>query len=372
MSDIQGSTHPKFAHLRDVYGRNFADGLEYGSAVAVVIDGEVVVDLWGGHTDKARQKPWARDTLVNVWSVTKAVMAIATAILVERGKLRYDQPIAEIWPEFAANGKSGITLDLVMSHQAGLNGLSVPMTAEQVMAWSPYVDALAAMAPLWEPGSRSAYHALTYGHLVGETLRRADGRLVSQIIQDEISRKLGVSFFVGLPEAEDHRAAEMIEGPKAIDWVTNTLASDYPHGCQNPTPSPDDPNHRAWRAAEIPGGNGHGDALGLAKIMGNVVGSHSPLLSPAGLAAATRVRFDGIDVSGYPSKWAAGVSARAENYCSRAAQGTFGHGGWGGSLAFADPKARLGFAYVTNHMLGFDDGIDPRRQRLIEAVYDVL
>jgi CubicO group peptidase (beta-lactamase class C family) len=373
MHQISGTIDPKFARIQDVFAQNFADDMEYGAAVAIVIDGKLVVDLWGGHRDKARTKPWQRDTLVNVWSVTKAVVATAAAILVERGLLRYDDSIAKHWPEFAQGGKGGITLEQAMSHRAGLDGLAVEMDEAQLCQWTPYVDAIAAMSPLWEPGSRCVYHALTYGHLTAETLRRADGRDISKIIQDEIATRLGISFFVGLPENEDHRAAEMIEGPKTNDWVNDVLASAHPHACRNPTPDAQAPNRRSFRAAEIPGGNGQTNALALATLFGDLVSGHSLLLSKSGLAEATRIRFDGNDACfDKPTRWGAGYSMRADGYSTRASQNTFGHGGWGGSLAFADPVKRLGFAYVTNHMQGFDDGIDPRRQKLIEAMYHVV
>ncbi len=228
-------------------------------------------------------------------------------MLVERGKLRYEAPIAAVWPEFAANGKERISLDQTMSHTAGLEGLSVPMDLAGLCAWKPYVDALAAMAPLWEPGSRCVYHALSYGHLAGEPMRRVDGRSVGRFIADEIAGPLGVPFFVGLPEAEDCRVAEIIEGAKVSDWVAGVLDSGYPNACANPKPTPTDPNKRIWRASEIPAGNGHATAGALATIYGNLVGGKSALLSPSGLAAATRSRYAGMDLGfKMPTEFAAG------------------------------------------------------------------
>jgi CubicO group peptidase (beta-lactamase class C family) len=362
---IEGFTDPRFAPLRAAFASCFADGLEHGGAVAVVIDGKLVADLWGGHADKARTKPWTRDTLVNVWSVSKGVVALAVAMLVERGALRYDDPVANAWPQFAAKGKERITLDLVLSHQAGLNGLDVEMGSAGLYAWHPYADALAAMAPLWEPGSRCVYHALSFGHLAGEPIRRVSGTSVGRFVAEEIAGPLGADFCFGLPEAQDHRAAEMIAGPKASDWVTAALAGPYPHACRNPTPVATQPNERGWRAAEIPGGNGQSNARALAAIYGNIVGSAKPLILREALAEATRLRF------GSPVKYGAGFRIDDAAHGGRGT-GTFGHSGWGGAVAFGDPAARLGFAYVTNNMLGFDDGIDPRRQRLIEAVYDAF
>lgn len=369
---IHGSFDPAFSSLRDAFAQSFDDGLEIGASVAVTVNGRMVANLWGGVADPATQTPWTADTLVNVWSVTKGVMALAIAILIERGKLEYRQTVASVWPEFAAQGKAAITLDQIMSHQAGLDGLDVPMTLDQLYAWTPYVDALAAMAPLWEPGSRCVYHALSYGHLAGEVLRRVDGRSVGQFVRDEIAGPLDAAFHIGLPAPLDPRAARLTEGPRASEWVADRLAGPYPHSCQNPTLSATQPNDRAWRAAEIPGGNGHATAAALATIYGAMVRQDQPILQPDTLAKATAIRFDGIRADTQSrSVWGAGFQMQEAEFGPRADKDSFGHGGWGGSFAFADPKARIGFGYVTNHLLGFDDR-DPRRSRLIEAVYDAL
>jgi CubicO group peptidase (beta-lactamase class C family) len=369
---IQGTVDAKFLKVKAAFESCFADGLELGGAVSVFIDGKPVVDLWGGHANKAKTKTWQQDTLANVWSSTKGVMAICVAMLVQRGKLSYDAPIAKYWPEFAANGKDKISLDLVMSHQAGLEGVPHSISDEQLYAWTPYVNALAAMAPWWQPGTRCVYHALTYGHLTGEPLRRVDGRGVGQFIREEISAPLGLNFYVGVPENIDARVCELIEGPHASDWVENVLRTPYPHSCMNPRPLATAPNTRAWRKAEVPGGNGHSDARSLAKLYGALVAKQPHLLAPAILQEATRCRYEGLD-SSFESETAFGAGFRIKDgdYPIASANGAFGHAGWGGTLAFGDPTARLGFSYVTSHMMGFD-GVDPRRQRLIEAVYGAL
>jgi CubicO group peptidase (beta-lactamase class C family) len=372
---IDGTTGPRFAGVRQAFASCFDDGLESGAAVAVMLDGELVVDLWGGVADAAG-RPWQRDTLVNVWSATKGVVALAVAMLADRGKLDYAAPVARVWPEFAANGKGDITLDLLMSHQAGLNGLSVPMTDAGMYAWHPYVEALAAMAPLWPPGSRSVYHALSYGHLAGEVVRRADGRMPGRFIADEIVEPLGMAFYVGLPAELDHRVAEVVDGGKASDWVRLMLEGEYPHSCRNPDVSATKPNERAWRAAEIPGANGQGDARSLATMYGMLARGGElggrRYISTEGIARATGERFRGID-QGFGTETAFGAGFRLDDPgFGPAPAGSFGHSGWGGTIAFADPKAGLGFAFVTRNMLGFDDGVDPRRVRLTEAVYAAL
>jgi len=370
---ISGTVDPAFAPVREAFASTFADGLEHGAAVAVMVDGKIVADLWGGFADQAATRPWQGDTLVNVWSATKGVMSLAIAMLVERGKLRYDAPIADVWPEFAAGGKQQISLDLALSHQGGLDGLSVPMDLAGLYAWTPYVDALAAMKPLWTPGSRCIYHALSFGHLAGEPLRRADGRSPGRFVAEEIAEALDVPFYIGLAPEQDRRVAQLIEGPRTSDWVKEMLASPYPHSCRNPTFAATTPNERAWRAAEIPGANGHGNARSLATIYGNLVTGGSRLLSAAGLAEAIRPRFDGLDgCDGTPAAYAAGFRLKDPCYGEKASSRTFGHTGWGGTLAFADPEARIGFAFTTCRMLGFADGVDPRRQRLVEALYASL
>jgi CubicO group peptidase (beta-lactamase class C family) len=374
MIPIQGECDLRFRHVRQAFEQSFADGLEYGAAVSLIVDGKRVVDLWAGHADKARSKPWARDTLVNVWSCTKGVVAVAVAQCVERGLLRYDEPIAKLWPEFAANGKSAITLDHVMSHSAGLNGLNGDVDADIVYDWPAYAGAFADMAPNWEPGTACAYHALSYGHLAAEPLQRVTGRTIGAFVAREIAAALGVDFLIGVPEAQDHRCAEIIPGDKVNGWIDEVLKSKYPQAVRSPTPKASAPNERRWRAAEIPGGNGHCTATALASIYGDLVCSESKLLNKATLAEASRVRFRGIDESfNVETAWGAGFRVEDPGaYGSRASKRAVGHGGWGGSLGFGDPEARVGFAYVTNHMLGFDDGVDVRRQRLIEAVYDAL
>jgi CubicO group peptidase (beta-lactamase class C family) len=374
---VHGTTDTRFAALRDAFAANIADGLEHGGAFAVVAHGRVVADLWGGHADAAGARPWARDTLVNVWSTTKGVVALAIAMLVERGKLDYAAPVARYWPEFAANGKDEITLDCLMSHRAGLPGASEPMTLDDLYAWTPYVASLGAMAPLWRPGTMCAYHAISYGHLAGEVLRRVDGRSIGTFIAEEIAGPSSAAFFVGLPQSEDGRVATMIADPGAYDTIDQ--ARDRPLArvaYLNPPVTPTQPNQRTWRAAEVPGGNGHGNALGLARIYGALAGDGAVadvrLIGRDALSAATTERFAGTESGmGWPIRFAAGFMLN-DGGLYGPARNTFGHTGWGGSSAFADPEAGLGVAYVTNRMLGSGDAPDPRRQRLLQALYDCL
>jgi CubicO group peptidase (beta-lactamase class C family) len=370
---VNGTTTSRFAACRQAMAANLADGYDLGAAFAVVKDGELVADLYGGYADAARTRPWARDTVVNVWSTTKGVLALAVAMAVERGLLRYDAPIADVWPEFAAGGKENITLDLVMSHRSGLNGLDRAMDLDGLYAWTPFVEALAAMAPLWEPGSRCVYHALTYGHLAGEALRRADGRMPGRFIAEEIAGPLDMAFYVGLPESEDHRAAEITASDDASDWVGELVKNGYPQSMENPVVVAATPNDRAWRAADIPAGNGHSDAQSLARLYGLLAQGGGDLISADGLAAATAERYRGIDVSmGLPTAFGAGYRLGDPDGLLGPSLAAFGHTGWGGAFAFADPDNGLGVAFVMNRMLGMGDDALTRHARLIEAVYGSL
>jgi CubicO group peptidase (beta-lactamase class C family) len=374
---VAGNTHPRFASLREAFARSLTDGLEQGAAVSVVLDGELVVDLWGGQRTGTPGQAWEADTLVNVWSVSKGVVALAVAMLVDRGLLDYEAPVARYWPEFGAAGKQAITVGQLMSHQAGLDGLSVPLTEAQMLAGQPMVQALAAMAPLWPPGSRCVYHPITYGHLAGELVRRVDGRSLGRFIAQEISAPLGLSFFIGLPEEHEPRVAEMTADDKAYDWVRHGAKSAYPHAFANPELSATAPNQRAWRAAEIPAANGQSDARSLARLYGALAQGGEVdgirLISPQGLARAAAVRFEGVDACSLaPTVFGAGFRRGAIGFGPYVGPDHFGHTGWGGSVAFADPARRLGFAFVTRRLLGFDDGVDPRRHRLLDALYTAL
>ncbi|MEE2981526.1 MAG: serine hydrolase domain-containing protein [Pseudomonadota bacterium] len=374
---VHGAAKVRFAAIREAFENNLESGLDQGAAFAVVYQGHVVVDLWGGHADAVGATPWTRDTLVNVWSTTKGVASLAIAMLVDRDKLDYEAPVADYWPEFAANGKQDVTLGCLMSHQAGLPGSDQPTTLEDIYDWHPFADGLAAMAPLWPPGSTAAYHPLSHGHLAGEVLRRVDGRTMGTFVAEEISRPLGMEFYIGLPEAEDGRAAETIVGPGTTDPIIE--AEDRPLariGYLNPRFPVDIPNQRPWRAAEIPAANGHGDAIGLAKLYGALAQGGSldgaRLLGRGTLAAATEERFRGNE-AGFdrPMAFGAGFMLNVDHEFGPS-DAAFGHSGWGGSFAYADPDAGLGVAYVMNRMLGFGDRPDPRRLALLDALYSAL
>ena len=370
---VHGRVLPRFGACREAVEANLADGLELGFGLAVVKDGDLVVDLWGGHVDAARTRPWQDDTLVNIWSTTKGVLALAVAMAVERELIRYEDPIARVWPAFAANGKDGISLDLVMSHRAGLNAPSAPMSLQDMYDWHPAVESFASMAPLWPPGSRCVYHAFSWGHIVGETLRRADGRMPGRFVAEEIAGPLGLDLHVGLPRDHDHRVARLVASRGVDDWIDDQKRTGYYNASLAPPIEALTPNERAWRAADIPAANGHATARSLAFLYGRLARSGGGLISPAGLALATAERFDGMDVSlNERCRFGAGFVLAGEEIPLGPNSSSFGHNGWGGAFAFADPQAGLGVGYVMNRMLGRGEELRVRRQRMIDAVYAAL
>ncbi len=368
---VEGTVAPGFEAVKAAFAKNLADGLEVGAGVAAYRDGECVVDLWGGYADEAKSRPWQEDTIVNVFSSTKGPMAIAIAMLVDRGQLAYDDPVATHWPEFGAAGKDKITVAQLMSHQGGVCGLREAITVDKYEDWDFMCERLAAMEPFWTPGDGSGYHAITYGFLSGELLRRIDGRTPGRFIAEEIAGPLNADFQVGLPESEDSRIAPMIK-PKTRVPLTGDAPSDHVIAAlANPVMRPEDANTRGWRGAEIPAANGHGTAKSLARIYNAMSLGGAPLLGSDALDQATAEQCFGTDRNlGLETSWGCGF-IRNTGGVYGPTDGTFGHSGWGGSMGFADRKNRLSVGYVMNQMDVNLRG-DPRSAGLIAAVYSSL
>jgi CubicO group peptidase (beta-lactamase class C family) len=380
---VEGQNASRFARVRDAFEQSFASG-EIGAAVAVTVDGELVVDLWGGHRDPAQTLPWQADTLVNVYSTTKGMTAICLNRLAEQGKLDLDAPVAEYWPEFAQAGKGAIPVRWLLSHKAGLAALRADVPAGSRYDWKYMTEALAAEKPWWEPGTAHGYHALTYGYLVGEVLRRVDGRTLGTYFREELDRPLGLDFHIGIGPEFDARVAEMIPAPPTPPGVPNPFAeaAKNPQSLVgrtfgNPALETGSVNSRAWRSAEIPAANGHGTARGLARIYGALAregeldGVH--VLSPAQIAKANTENSYGPDQVLQPlhSRFGLGFFMTQPMIPFGPNPRSFGHPGAGGSIAFADPDARLGIAYVMNQMqIGLAG--DARGFRLIAEVYEAL
>jgi CubicO group peptidase (beta-lactamase class C family) len=373
---VEGSCDPRFSKLRDAFAANFDAGLEVGASFAASVDGVPVVDLWGGHADAARRRPWQRDTLVNVFSTTKAMTALCAHVLVERGQLDLDAPVARYWPEFAQAGKQALPVRFLLSHQAGLAALREPLPLDALYDWERMARALAAEPPWWPPGSAHGYHAMTYGFLIGELLRRITGRTLGAFYRDEVARPLAADFHIGLAPADDARVAELVP-PKPEDAAAAAVApgSLLAKVMGNPPLAPGVANTEAWRRAEIPAANGHGNARSVARVLSALACGGAQdgvrLLGAAALARAREEQCHGPDlVLPLPMRWGLGFMLSSPEL-PLGGPNAFGHGGWGGSLGIADPDARLAWAYVMNKMSPGTVG-DTRAASLAAELYAAL
>ncbi|MFD5114600.1 serine hydrolase domain-containing protein [Streptomyces sp. NPDC058391] len=381
---IEGHCDERFAAVRAAFERNFHERDELGAAVTVLADGETVVDLWGGWADGARARPWERETLVNVWSTTKGPTSLCAHLLIDRGVLDPDAPVATYWPEFAAAGKESVLVRHLLSHRAGLAGLREPHTIEQLYDWELTTSRLAATEPWWEPGTRSGYHALTYGFLVGEVVRRLTGLLPGAFLRQEVTGPLGIDFTIGLPAREAGRAAELVHPQAALTGEQATVFGQLGPvalaALGNPAAGAAHANTAAWRAAEIPAANGHGTARAVAALYGIFAGQGRSgdrrVLSPE---AAERVREgqgscrDLVLGAGFAHETEVGLGLwlSGPNGSYGPNPRAFGHDGFGGSCGLADPEAGVSLGYVMNRM-GPHIADDPRKMTLIDAVYSAL
>jgi len=371
MAEILGFVRPGLEPVRDVFAANFEAGEELGARFTLVQGGEVVVDLWGGHANRAKTRPFDDQTLTPVFSTGKAVVAAMVARLVDAGKLAYGQRVAEVWPEFAQNDKGEITVEQALSHQAGLCGFPEPMDPELWRDWDAICAKLAAMAPLWPPGTASGYHAITYGHIAGEIFRRVDGRTIGRALREDIAGPFGLDLWIGLPDAEHHRVCELKRPPALPDFGEINLFTRA--AFMTPWASSGKPGDPEWMRAEVPAANAHTTSYALARLAGALANGGTldgrAILSPGAIEAMAAKRIEGQDlVLPFVMAWGAGVMRNAPLYPWGPGLESFGHSGWGGSCLFADPERALGGAYVMNqqstHLCG-----DPRAKRLIEAAY---
>jgi CubicO group peptidase (beta-lactamase class C family) len=366
---IHGSVEAGFDSVQDAFAANFERHGEKSAACCVYVRGRKVVDLWGG--------TYAPDTLQMVMSSTKGVVAVAAHMLAQQGRLDFDAPVVEYWPEFAAEGKEKMPVRWLFSHRAGLAAIDRRLGAEDVYSWTPVVDALAAQRPLWEPNKAHGYHVGTYGWLAGEVIRRVSGSSVGGYVAEHISRPLGLELWIGLPEEHESRVAPMIPPPAPPpggepDSFTARMLDPTTllhRAFVNPVLTPAVYNERAFHAAEVPAANGITNARSLARLYAACIGEVDGvrLLEPQTLAAATRVQSAGEDlVLGYETRYATGFQLSFP-FRPMAGEGSFGHYGMGGSVGFAHPERGIAFAYVMNQMLP-SGGVDPRNRSLVEAV----
>jgi len=369
--EIRGVCPDRFHAVREAFVASFAEGKELGARFSAAIEGEVVVDLMAGVADRSAGAPFGPDTLTPVFSTTKAVTALMLARLVGQGRLDYRQRVADIWPEFAQAGKQDITVEQCLSHQDGLAAFIEPMDPALWFDWEAVIARIAAMSPLWPPGTASGYHPVTYGYVAGEIFRRVDGRTIGTALRHDLAQPLGLDLWIGLPDAEHARVATMQRPPAIPDLGPLTAVKRA--AFLEPWSSPGGRDMGVWRRAEIPSANGHATAESLGRLAavlacdGMLDGRQ--VLEPGIAAEVARQRIRGQDlVLPYLLAWGAGVLRNDPVMIYGPGTRTVGHSGWGGSCLMADPERRLSAAYVMNRQSAALIG-DERARRLIEALY---
>lgn len=364
--------------MRDALAENLAHRGELGAAVAVIVDGRVIVDLWCGWADAARTRPWRQDTVVNVFSVGKAVAGLCVLMLASRGLLDLDERVSRYWPQFAAAGKEEITVRQVLGHQAGLAAIGRELPQGALYDWQAVTDALAEQEPWWTPGSGHGYHVHTFGFLTGELVRRVTGEPIGSFARREIAEALGAELSFGLArESRSRRAEYVFEASLSSGGERALRAAFTGHLRERAYLNPPGAtglgtvNTAAWQDAELPSANLHADARGIARVCASLLGDAPSLVDPELLRQASSGPPGGDDlVLGRPSRFGLGFQLTQPERPLGPNAASFGHFGAGGSLGFADPQARVAFAYVMNR--GGAQWRDPRNRALIDAVYEAL
>jgi len=374
--EIQGECDPQFSKVKETFEKLYQEDREIGSCFAVYKDGNPLVDLWGGFQDKDKTKPWQKDNLVTVYSTTKGVAAFCIALAMEKGLLKYEERVSTYWPEFSNNGKEDITIGMLMSHQAGICSPET-RNVEDYYNQSLMAEKLAGMTPIWEPGTASGYHSMTFGWLTSELILRVTGKSLGTFFREEVGDQHEIDFFIGLPESEDHRVAELV--PFDIFRSENSEQqqvelTDAQKSQRNSAGTLDIQNTKAWRQAEIPSANGQGNAGGLAKLYSLIVPEDNSLklLKDDTVNQMTTMQIEGRDlVLAVQVRWGVGFILNKHKIIYGPVEGAFGHSGYGGSCAFGDPENKIGVSYVMNRMLD-NFNADGRSIELINATYDCL
>lgn len=369
---ISGFVAPGFEPVQEAFEANFAEDKELGAGFTALLDGEVVVDLHGGFADRRKEKPWNTSTVVPVYSTTKPIAALTLAHVIDAVPAGYETPVADLWPEFGANGKGAVTIAELVSHQAGLPGFVEPIDPGLWLDPPACAAALAPLAPIWQPGSAHGYHPLTWGYLIGEVVRRIDGRSLGTILREDIAQPAGVDFQIGTPATDHDRIAEIMR-PRALpDLGEMNEATRAAFLTKWSSP---DRGGAIWREIEIPSANGIGTSKAVAELYG--VYAHDGMLngrrviSEAAFGALTQSRVKGQDlVLPYVTEFAAGVMRNNLGLYGPNPD-TLCHSGWGGSLALGDPDRGLSAAYVMNRQSNSLQA-DPRATRLVQALYGCL
>ncbi|MEM6706789.1 MAG: serine hydrolase domain-containing protein [Acidobacteriota bacterium] len=388
MNDItHGTFDPDFAAVAEVFEQNFTARDEVGASVAMTVGGKSVVDLWGGHKDAERKQPWEEDTVCIVFSCTKGAVALCAHLLVSRGELDLDAPVADVWPEFAQKDKEGVTVRMMLDHSAGVPAMRQPLTPGDCCDWDVMIGHLEREEAWWPPGTRNGYHMINFGWTVGELVRRVSGRSLGTFFREELAEPLGADFWIGLPESEEPRVAPMIPwrpDPTAEPSPFQRAILEDPQGLQAMAllnTGGFDPNSPACHAAEIGGGGGISNARGLARLYAPFANAGDDFID-----AETRAQMARVSMATHedatllvPSRFALGFMKTMDNRGRKngstdsvvLSDAAFGHVGAGGSIGFADPEAQLSFGYAMNRM-GEGILLNERGQSLVDAAYRCL
>ncbi|HRB05322.1 MAG TPA: serine hydrolase domain-containing protein [Ilumatobacteraceae bacterium] len=377
MAEVHGSNDSRFDAMRDVLSNNLDSGDDVGASVAVMLDGEMVVDLWGGFADQARTTPWQADTITNVWSSTKTMTSLSALMLHSRGQLDLDAPVAQYWPEFAANGKEGVLVRHLMAHTSGVSAWAQPVQVADIYDWEKSTSMLAAQSPWWEPGTASGYHALNQGHLVGEVIRRVTGMQLGEFFRTQVAQVVGADFHIGLAPSEFGRVANVIAPPPLpIDISTLDPEMIVVKTLTGPAPSAETAWTPEWRQADIGAANGHGNARSMALVQsaisnGGVVNGHQ-LLAQSSIDQIFREQANGVDqVLMMPMRFGIGFGLPSELMPISPDRRVCFWGGWGGSLVINDLDNHMTFTFAMNKMGSGTVG-DNRAFSLLTVVLEAL
>ncbi|MFX1287650.1 MAG: serine hydrolase domain-containing protein [Promethearchaeota archaeon] len=376
--EIKGYCDERFINAKNAFERNFEEELEVGASFAVSLNGELVVDLWGGFSDSAKTKSWNKDTIVNVFSTTKIMTALCVYLLIDRGLIDVEAPVCKYWPEFAQATKENVLVKHLLSHTAGLPGFDEEIPVEALYDWDRIVKILAAQKPWWNPGTKIGYHMVTFGYLVGELVRRVTRKSLGEFFRDEIAVPLNIDFHIGLPENYDYRTADIVP-PKEVfaKWQIILIKLLFKKAVKvyyNPNLENVDFNSRGWRSAEIPASNGHGNARSIANI-GSILAcggmyKKKKVLTKSIVERAIEPQISGRDIIRIyrPAKFGLGIGLLDDKYYL--GPRSFGWGGAGGSLCVMDIEKKLSIGYAMNRM--YMKGEDPRTGPIFKAVWDVV
>jgi CubicO group peptidase (beta-lactamase class C family) len=387
---IDGFVEPGFEGVRDAFLTNFTTHGEVGAGVSVHVEGHKVVDLWGGVAEQETGTPYTDDTLQLVYSTTKGATAACANLLAQRGQLDLDAPVADYWPEFAQADKDDIPVRWLLCHKAGLPTIDKQLSCEEVLAWEPMIRALEVQSPLWEPGTAHGYHAVTFGYLVGEVVRRITGRTLGTFFAEEIAGPLGLEFWIGLPQEHEHRVAPMIGGLKPSDvadldpklkemleaFIGPASLLGRALSANGAFTDSEVFNTRAVHAAEVPAANGITNARSLSRMYAGLVGAldeaaAAPLFTEAQIHALSTRQTEGADRCIFINSTFGLGFFTSSPFAPYGVKGNFGHAGMGGSVGFGDPANKVGFGYVMNKM-NQNLSADPRSSALIKATYDAM